>query len=62
MIAQDKLDKARKLLEKKLSFKKITRIEKYKNLNRAQYLQLLDKLAKFSALIIECFMSQIGER
>ena len=62
MIAQDKLDKARKLLEKKLFFKKITRIEKYKNLNRAQYLQLLDKLAKFSALIIECFMAQVGER
>lgn len=61
MIAQDKLDKARKLLEKKLSFRKITQIDKYKNLNRAQYSLLLDKLSKLSTVIIECFMLKVNK-
>jgi len=53
MIAEDKLELARKQLEKRLPIDKIRQIKKYKSISMDQYLTLLDKLALFTTLVLE---------
>lgn len=50
------LEQARAKLKKMLPFEKIKQIPKYRNFNKAQYLQLLERLEVLSVLLLESYI------
>lgn len=58
MIAKDKLENARKTLEKRLPIEKLRQMKKYKSISLEQYLTLIDKLALFATLTMDCYINQ----
>ena len=55
-IPQHRLEKARKKLMSLLPLEKIQQIQKYKALNREQYVQLIDKLETLGLLLLEAYL------
>jgi len=53
---KSRLEKARENLMKRLPFEVIHKIDKYRNHNMEQYLQLVDRLELLSILLLESYI------
>ena len=53
---KSRLEKARENLMKRLPFEVIRKVDKYRNYNMEQYLQLVDRLELLGILLLESYI------
>jgi hypothetical protein len=53
---ENKLQKASKKLRESLTLEKIRKIPKYRNINMAQYLELISKIENLAILLLEAYI------